>query len=329
MCITKIMSRFWWSLAFLSILMLFVWCGGSAYSNNSGASESNGRGNYNNINLASESLPFDANQSASNGSDDNKVNLVSESLPFDANQSVSNSSDDKNEVDHVSEILTLDAAQIVTGFIGGTFENLLSQNNFVLSRYELSPSCFINENGSNLIRLEEGMYKIHYGSQDISPVSGTPDSHTSGYQLIGFMDQDANLTDDMYEVDFIGIEDHDLSYTFWQGDVEYIVVVNGKLLFGGFYNGADHVMSGTDFNIKGHTSKGDTFNLTIPDPNVSFDPESYPYPEAGQSEKGTLVYDDKAYNFVIFYDGTRNATIQDSVASSASFNIDLYNGSNF
>jgi len=304
MCITKIMSRFWWSLAFLSILMLFVWCGGGAYSNKSGASESNGSGNYNNINLASESLPSDTNQSVSNCSDDNNVNLVSESLPFDA-------------------------TQIVTDFIAGNFEKLLAQNQFVLSRNELSPSRFIIENGSNIIRLEKGIYKVHYDSQDVSPTLGTPVTYISGYQLIGFMDQDSNLTDDMYEVDFIGIEDHDLSYNFWQSDVQYIVVANGKLLFGGFSDGTDHVMSGTDFNINGYTSNGDTFYLTIPDLTVGFDLESYPYPEAGQSERGTLIYNEKTFNYVATYDGTKNAIIQVSGSYNVSFNIDLSNGSVF
>lgn len=285
--------------------MLFVECSGSNYSDKNGASKSNGNDNYNNINSVSESIPPDDNQCVSNVSDDNnEVNLVSECLPFDA-------------------------TQIATDFIAGNPGNLLAQNQFALSSNELSPSNFIIENGSNIIRLEEGIYKVLYGSQDVSPTLETLVTYTSGYQLIGFMDQDSNLTDDMYEVDFIVIENHDLSYSFWQGDVQYIVVANGKLLFGGFSDGADHVMSSTDFNINGYTSNGDTFYLTVPDLTVGFALESHPYPEAGQSERGTLVYDGKTYNYVTTYDGTKNAIIQVSGSYNASFNIDLSNGSDF
>jgi hypothetical protein len=285
--------------------MLFVGCSGSDYSDKVGPSESNDSDNYDNINFVSESSSSDANQCLSNDSDDNnEVNLVSECLPFDA-------------------------TQIATDFIAGNPGNLLAQNQFALSSNELSPSNFIIENGSNIIRLEEGIYKVLYGSQDVSPTLETPVTYTSGYQLIGFMDQDSNLTDDMYEVDFIVIENHDLSYSFWQGDVQYIVVANGKLLFGGFSDEADHVMSSTDFNIKGYTSNGDTFYLTVPDLTVGFALESYPYPEAGQSERGTLVYDGKTYNYVTTYDGTKNAIIQVSGSYNASFNIDLSNGSDF
>lgn len=304
MCMTKIMLGFCWLLAFFSILMLFVECSGSNYSDKSGASKSNGNDNYNNINSVSESIPSDANQCISNDSDDNEVNLVSECLPFDA-------------------------TQIATDFIAGNPGNLLAQNQFALSSNELSPSSFMIENGSNVIRLEEGIYKVLYGSQDASPTLETPVTYTSGYQLIGFMDQDSNLTDDMYEVDFIVIENHDLSYSFWQGDVQYIVVANGKLLFGGFSDGADHVMSSTDFNINGYTSNGDTFYLTIPDLTVGFALESYPYPGPGQSERGTLVYDGKTYNYVTTYDGTKNAIIQVSGSYNALLNIDLSNGSDF
>ena len=305
MYITKIMSISWWSLTFLSILMLFVGCSGGDYSDKSGASESNGRGDNNEVTLVSESLPSDANQSASNGSNDNdEVNLVSESIPFDA-------------------------TQIATDFIAGNPRNLLAQNQFALSRNGLSSSSFIIENGLNIIRLEEGVYKVQYGSQNVSPTLETSVTYSSGYQLIGFMDQDSNLTDDMYEVDFIGIENHDLSYNFWQDDVQYMVIANGKLLFGGFSDGPDCVMSSTDFNINGYTSNGDTFYLTVPDLTVGFALESYPYPEAGQSERGTLVYDGKTYNYVTTYDGTKNAIIQVSGSYNASFNIDLSNGSDF
>ena len=305
MCITKILLRFWWLLAFYSILMLFVGCSGSVYSDKIGASENNGYDNYNNINSVSESITSDANQCVSNDSDDNnEVNLVSECLPFDA-------------------------AQIATNFIAGNPGNLLAQNQVALSSNELYPSSFIIKNGLNIIRLEEGIYKVQYGSQDVSPTLETSVTYTSGYQLIGFMDQDSNLTDDMCEVDFIGIENHDLSYNFWQDDVQYIVVVNGKLLSGGFSDGVDHVMSSTDFNINGYTSNGDTFYLTVPDLTVGFALESYPYPEAGQSERGTLVYDGKTYNYVTTYDGTKNAIIQVSGSYNALFNIDLSNGSDF
>ncbi len=97
-------------------------------------------------------------------------------------------------------------------------------------------------------------------------------------------------------------------------------------MFGGFYTGIAFAINATDFNLKGNISNGDTFELTIPSSTVGFTNTSYPYPANGQSEDGTLVYNDKTYNYVINYDGSNIADVQVTGSYNVSFNIDLSNG---
>ncbi len=155
---------------------------------------------------------------------------------------------------------------------------------------------------------EVGKTLVTYGPEDVITLFGVSYTYTGGSQLFEYKDASGNLTDDKSKVHTIEITSTDLKCRFKDGDDSYSMVYQGKVVMSGLLdrNPARYVTDNLQVSATINAFHQIVWNVKC---NIEVGLSTFPYPSKDSTESGSMIIDDRSYNYSVTYDGTANVSV--------------------